>query len=71
MSNKILTITATIELPDDEFERAATVAECAALPTVMKQWIKDSGRIGTVTHDFVTKRAPKAATPAVVKQAAE
>lgn len=71
MSSKILTITATIELPENEFDRAGIVANLAALPISMANWLKEHSIVGTITHDFVTKRAPKAATPTVVKQAAE
>jgi hypothetical protein len=69
MSNRILKITTTIELPDDEFARASVVAKVTHFSTTFRQMLQDAGVEGTVTHDFVTKRAPKATTD--VKLAAE
>lgn len=72
MSNKILRITATIGLSEDEFKRAALIAKCQPLMGIIFDWMKEQDVDGIVTLDFVTKRAPKAErTGLEQKQAAE
>ena len=70
MSNKTLTFTVTIPLPEDPFSSAKAIADAQPLIDVITNWLKTAGLEGSVAHVFVTKRAPKA-TPAVVTQAAE
>lgn len=59
----VLTITTTIQLPADEWERADLVALCKPLPGVVREWMADNKVEGTVEHSFDGRKARTPAEP--------
>ena len=54
-----LTITTSIDLPDDEFERAAVVSKAQPLLGQIGGWLKEHEVMGAVTHSFDGRSAPR------------
>ena len=54
-----LTITTSIDLPDDEFERAAVVSKAQPLLGQIVGWLKEHEVTGAVTHSFDGRSAPR------------
>lgn len=55
---KTLTITTTVELPDDEWERAEVVAQCKPLIGVIAEWLVSAkGVKSTLEHSFDGRKA--------------
>ena len=61
-----LTITAVVELPDDEWERADVVAKCRPLVGVLNDWLTENKIEGSaVSHSFDGRSAPRAKSKAM------
>jgi hypothetical protein len=57
-------LSTAIKLPDDEFERAATMTECGRFKAALVELAATHKLTATVTHETVTLRGPKAAAAA-------
>ncbi len=63
---KVLTIVASMHVPDDEFERADVLAQIRPVIEALKGSLHTvSAGSATVSHAINTQRAPKEAAPVV------